>query len=159
MPNESLRMSSGKKAVTMVIDGACSGNPSPGGWACLLRFGTHEREYSGHHPDTTNNRMELEAAIQGFRQLKEACSVTVITDSQYVQRGMLEYLPRWKANGWLTSNRGPVRNRDLWEVLDSLTHEVTWKWVRGHSGHPDQERCDGLANTQATSSGHQFQIA
>src|SRR5262245_58936667 len=147
----STEMSPEDKTVTMVIDGACSGNPGPGGWACVLRFGRYERELSGHHPDTTSNRMELEAAIQGFRTLKRACCVTVVTDSQYVQRGMTEFLPRWKQNGWSKSNRDPVLNRDLWEQLDSLAqpHQVTWTWVRGHSGHPDQERCDRLATAAA----------
>jgi ribonuclease HI len=147
-------MSPEDKTVTMVIDGACSGNPGPGGWACVLRFGCHERELSGHHPYTTSNLLELEAAIQGFRALKRACRVTVVTDSQYVQRGMTEFLPRWRQNGWSKSNRDPVLNRDLWEQLDSLAqpHRVTWTWVRGHSGHPDQDRCDCLA----TSAAHQF---
>jgi ribonuclease HI len=136
-----------RKAVTMVIDGACSGNPGPGGWACVLRSGPDERELSGHHPDTTNNRMELEAAIQGFGALKEVCSVTVITDSQYVQRGMTEFLPRWKQNDWAKNNGDPVLNRDLWEQLEALaqSHQVTWTWVRGHGNHPDQQRCDRLA--------------
>jgi ribonuclease HI len=146
-----------KKSVTMVIDGACSGNPGPGGWACVLRFGSHERELSGHHADTTNNRMELEAAIQGFRALKQACLVTVITDSQYVQRGMAEFLPRWKQNDWTKSNGDPVLNRDLWEQLDALTqpHAVTWSWVRGHNNQPDKERCDRLASSAV----HRFQAA
>ena len=144
-------MSSDDDSVTMAIDGACSGNPGPGGWACVLRFGRHERELSGHDPDTTSNRMELEAAIQGFRALKRACRVIVVTDSQYVQRGMTELLPRWKQNGWSKSNQDPVLNRDLWEQLDLLAqpHQVTWTWVRGHSGHPDQERCDRLAASAA----------
>jgi ribonuclease HI len=142
-------MQLGKKAITMVIDGACSGNPGPGNWACVLHFGCHERELSGHHPDTTNNRMELEAAIQGFQALTEACAVTVITDSQYVQRGMSEFLMRWKQNDWSKSNGDPVLNRDLWEQLDALaqSHQVTWRWVRGHNNHPDQDRCDRLASS------------
>ena len=123
--------------------------PVLGGWACVLRFRSHERELSGYQPDTTNNRMEMEAAIQGFRALKQACRVTVITDSQYLQRGMTDDLTRWKANGWLKSNRDPVLNQDLWETLDSLTqpHEVTWKWVRGHSGQSSHARCDRLARS------------
>jgi ribonuclease HI len=138
----------------MVIDGACSGNPGPGGWACKLRFGGHQREVTGFEHETTNNRMELAAAIGGFRALKEACRVTVITDSQYVQRGVTEFLPRWKQNGWLKSNRDPVLNRDLWEQLDVLTqsHEVAWRWVPGHQGNPDQERCDLLAKLLARKS-------
>jgi ribonuclease HI len=147
-------MQTNKKAVTMVIDGACSGNPGPGGWACLLRFGGHQREFTGFEHETTNNRMELEAAIRGFRALKEACRVTVITDSQYVQRGMTEFLSRWKQNGWLKSNRDPVLNHDLWEQLDAVAqpHEVRWKWAPGHMGHPDQERCDLLAKLHARKS-------
>ena len=105
----------------MVIDGACSGNPGPGGWACLLRFGGHQGEFSGFDHATTNNRMELKAAIGGFRALKEACRVTVITDSQYVQLGMTKYLPGWKEKDWVKSNGDPVLNRDLWEQLDVLT--------------------------------------
>lgn len=140
-----------KEQITMAIDGACIGNPGPGGWGCVLRCGCHRRELSGAAPETTNNRMELEAAIQGFRALKRACRVTVFTDSQYVQRGMTEYLPRWKQSGWSKSNGDPVLNRDLWEQLDALAqpHEVTWKWVPGHGGHPDQERCDRLATAKA----------
>jgi ribonuclease HI len=143
-----------KPPVTMVIDGACSGNPGPGGWACMLRCGSHERELSGHHPDTTNNRMELEAAIQGFRALKACSVVTVFTDSQYVQRGMTQFLPRWKQNEWAKSNGDPVVNRDLWEQLDALTesHEVTWTWIKSHRGHPDQERCDLVAKSHARKS-------
>lgn len=141
----------GAEEVTMVIDGACSGNPGPGGWACVLRYGGFKRELSGGETQTTNNRMELMAAIQGFQVLKRSCRVVVITDSQYVQRGMTDYLPRWKQNGWSKSNQDPVLNRDLWERLDGLTrpHSVTWKWVRGHSGHSDQERCDQLASSVA----------
>ena len=141
-------MTNQKKEVTIVIDGACSGNPGPGGWACVLRFGGHQREFtvSSTKPRTTGWNSKLRSAVFG---LKEACRVTVITDSQYVQRGMTEFLPRWKQNGWLKSNRDPVLNRDLWEQLDCVAqpHEVTWRWVRGHNGHPDQERCDRLATS------------
>jgi ribonuclease HI len=133
----------------MVIDGACSGNPGPGGWACLVRFGEHQREFSGFEHETTNNRMELEAAIGGFRALKEQCRVTVITDSQYVQLGMTKYLPSWKEKGWVKSNGDRVLNRDLWEQLDVLTqsHEVAWRWIPGHQGNPDQNRCDFTGQT------------
>jgi ribonuclease HI len=138
----------------MVIDGACIGNPGPGGWACLLRFGEHQREFTGFEHETTNNRMELEAAIGGFRALKKACRVTVITDSQYVQLGMTKYLPSWKEKGWVKSNGDRVLNRDLWEQLDVLTqsHEVAWRWIPGHQGHPDQNRCDLLARLHARNS-------
>jgi len=143
-----------KKAVTMVIDGACSGNPGPGGWACMLRLGEHQREFTGFEHETTNNRMELKAAISGFRALKEACRVTVITDSQYVQLGMTKYLPGWKENGWVKSNGDPVLNCDLWEQLDVLTqsHQVEWRWIPGHQRNPDQDRCDLLAKLLARQS-------
>ena len=139
----------------MVIDGACSGNPGPGGWACLLRFGEHQREFTGFEHETTNNRMELAAAIGGFRALKEACRVAVITDSQYVQLGMTKYLPSWKEKGWVKSNGDRVLNRDLCEQLDVLTqsHEVAWMWIPGHQGNPDQNRCDLLAKLLARNPG------
>ena len=138
----------------MVIDGSCSGNPGPGGWACKLRSGGHQREVTGFEHGTTNNRMELEAAIGGFRALKKACRVTVITDSQYVQLGMTKYLPGWKEKGWVKSNGDRVLNRDLWEQLDVLTqsHEVAWRWIPGHQRNPDQDRCDLLAKLLARQS-------
>lgn len=133
--------------VEITTDGSCLGNPGPGGWACVLRCDGHERALDGGVADTTNNRMELTAAIEGLRTLKRACTVTVITDSEYVRRGATEFLARWKENGWSTRAGSNVANRDLWEQLDELVsyHEVTWLHVRGHSGHGDQERCDKLA--------------
>jgi ribonuclease HI len=139
--------------VEIVVDGSCLGNPGPGGWACILRYGQHERVLQGGVAETTNNRMELIAAIEGLRALKRASEVTVLTDSEYVRRGITEFLPRWKANDWCNSAGKPVVNRDLWEELEELTgyHEVTWIHVRGHSGQPNHERCDSLALTAARS--------
>jgi ribonuclease HI len=137
--------------VEIVADGSCLGNPGPGGWACILRCAERERVLQGSAPDTTNNRMELVAAIEGLRALKRACRVTVLTDSEYVRRGITEFLPRWKTNGWQSAAGKAIANRDLWEGLDELAgyHQVTWVHVRGHSGHLDHERCDALANSAA----------
>ena len=135
------------KKITIFTDGGCLGNPGPGGWAAILRYGEREREVSGGDPATTNNRMELQAAIAGLSSLKEACEVTVHTDSQYLRQGITEWIHGWKARGWITSTRQPVKNADLWRGLDAQTkrHKVTWKWLKGHAGHPGNERCDGLA--------------
>jgi len=131
----------------MYTDGACSGNPGPGGWGVLLRYNGHERELHGGEPGTTNNRMELSAVIEGLRALKRPCRVVIVTDSQYVKRGIGEWMPRWKRNGWRTSRREPVKNADLWRALDAALapHTVEWRWVRGHSGHSENERADELA--------------
>jgi ribonuclease HI len=139
------------KIVEVFTDGACLGNPGPGGWAALLRFGGREKELSGGEPDTTNNRMELMAAIAGIEALKRACSVVVTTDSQYVRRGVEEWMARWRANGWKTSDKKPVKNRDLWERLAAAlaSHEVKWRWVKGHAGHVENERVDVLAREEA----------
>jgi ribonuclease HI len=139
------------KLVEVFTDGACLGNPGPGGWAALLRFGGREKELSGGEPDTTNNRMELMAAIAGIEALKRACSVIVVTDSEYVRRGVEEWMARWKANGWKTSDKKPVKNRDLWERLDAAlaSHDVRWHWVKGHAGHVENERVDALAREAA----------
>jgi ribonuclease HI len=133
--------------VHLYSDGACSGNPGPGGWAVLLCYGKHERLLSGAERDTTNNRMELLAAIHGLEALTRRSHVVAHTDSQYVQRGIEEWVARWKANGWRTADRKPVRNQDLWERLEQAVraHEVQWRWVRGHSGHPENERVDAAA--------------
>ena len=133
--------------VWLYTDGACSGNPGPGGWGVLLRYNEHERELKGGEPGTTNNRMELSAVIEGLRALKRPCRVVIVTDSQYVKRGIEEWMPRWKRNGWRTSRREPVKNADLWRALDAALapHTVEWRWVRGHSGHPENERADELA--------------
>ena len=137
--------------VEVFTDGACLGNPGPGGWAALLRYGGREKELSGGESDTTNNRMELMAAIAGIEALRRACSVQVTTDSQYVRRGVEEWMPRWKANGWKTSDKQPVKNRDLWERLDAAlaSHTVRWHWVKGHAGHAENERVDALAREAA----------
>jgi ribonuclease HI len=136
------------ETVDMYSDGACKGNPGLGGWGVLMRFGDHEKELCGGVPDTTNNRMELTAVIEGLRGLKRACRVRVHTDSQYVQKGIQEWLVNWKRKGWKTSTGQPVKNRDLWEALDRLAseHHVEWHWVRGHAGHEGNERADALAN-------------
>ncbi|MFN8543602.1 MAG: ribonuclease HI [Candidatus Binatia bacterium] len=136
------------KHVTIFTDGACLGNPGPGGWAAILVHGHTERELSGYEPHTTNNRMELRGAIEGLRSLREPCDVDLYTDSQYLRNGMHEWIARWKHNGWKTADRKPVKNVELWQELDALTqaHHVRWHWVRGHAGHPENERCDALAN-------------
>jgi ribonuclease HI len=134
--------------VEIYTDGACRGNPGPGGWGVVLRAGNRERELCGGELDTTNNRMELTAAIRGLAALKRRCRVTVYTDSEYLRRGISEWLEQWKRRGWKTAERKPVKNEDLWRRLDELavSHEVHWRWVRGHAGHPDNERADQLAN-------------
>ena len=134
-------------------DGACSGNPGPGGWGAVLRYGSHEKElYGGDAGPTTNNRMELMAAIQGLEALTRASEVRVHTDSTYVRNGITQWLPRWKSNGWVTSSREPVKNADLWQRLDRASgrHQVRWQWVKGHAGHPENERADRLAVRGAT---------
>jgi ribonuclease HI len=138
------------KQVQLITDGACVGNPGPGGWACILRYGGHKKELSGSAPQTTNNRMELTAAIEGLRALKEPCEVEVITDSEYLKNGITQWIHDWKRNGWRTKAKKPVVNQDLWSELDGLVskHQTRWTWTRGHSGHDDNNRCDELA-TQA----------
>jgi ribonuclease HI len=137
--------------VEVWTDGACSGNPGPGGWGALLRFRGVEKELSGGERDTTNNRMELMAAIRALESLKRPCRVHLTTDSNYVRQGITEWLPRWQKNGWKTAARKPVKNADLWQRLDAAAspHDVRWSWVRGHSGHPENERADGLATAAA----------
>ncbi|HET7844594.1 MAG TPA: ribonuclease HI [Xanthomonadales bacterium] len=135
------------RVVDVFTDGACSGNPGVGGWAALLRYGGVERMLHGVEAHTTNNRMELLAAMRALEALKRPSRVHLATDSQYVQKGIGEWVPKWRANGWLTADRKPVRNKDLWERLSELTalHEVTWEWVRGHAGHPENDRVDRQA--------------
>jgi len=134
--------------VEIYTDGACRGNPGPGGWAALLRSGDHEREISGAEAMTTNNRMELTAVIQALGALKRTVRGRVYTDSQYVRQGVLEWMPNWKARGWKTADKKPVKNQDLWQALDLLcaNHQLEWHWVKGHSGNPGNERVDQLAN-------------
>jgi len=129
-------------------DGACRGNPGPGGWGAVLRYQGHEKTLYGAEAMTTNNRMELMAAIRALESLKRHCRVRLTTDSQYVQKGITEWLPNWKKRGWKTAARRPVKNADLWQRLDAAItgHEIVWEWVRGHSGHPENEQADALAN-------------
>ena len=135
------------KKVEVFTDGACSGNPGPGGWGVILRYNQHEKELSGGHPETTNNRMELTAVIEGLKALKQACQLTLTTDSEYVKKGMTEWIKTWKAKGWKNAKNKPIANLDLWQELDALAqkHTIRWKWVKGHANHPENERCDELA--------------
>lgn len=134
--------------VEIYTDGACRGNPGPGGWAATLAWEGHERELSGAERDTTNNRMELTAVIRALEALKRPMAVRVYTDSQYVRQGITEWLPNWKKRDWRTADKKPVKNRDLWEALDAAAarHQVEWHWVKGHAGVPGNERVDALAN-------------
>ncbi len=137
-----------KTKVDVFTDGACKGNPGPGGWGVLLRYGDHEKRLFGGENPTTNNRMELTAAIEALKALKRGCEVTLTTDSQYVRKGVTEWVAMWKRNGWKTSARKDVKNVDLWKALDEEVqrHHVHWHWVRGHSGHAENEIADELAN-------------
>lgn len=136
-----------KSAVEIFTDGACSGNPGPGGWAAILRSGIHEKEISGGELATTNNRMEIMAAIRALETLKRSSVVTLHTDSRYLLDGVTTWLQRWKTNGWKTADKKPVKNSDLWQALEiaALPHQITWRWVEGHSGHPENDRADALA--------------
>jgi len=133
--------------VVIFTDGACSGNPGPGGWGAVLMFGGREKEICGGEADTTNNRMELMAAIQALEALNKPCKLELHTDSQYVRNGITQWLPSWKVRGWKTADKKPVKNEDLWKRLDQarLRHDVDWRWVKGHAGHELNERADGLA--------------
>jgi len=137
-----------QKVVEIFTDGACKGNPGPGGWGALLRWGKYTRELQGFADQTTNNIMELTAVIQALQALKEPCQVTLTTDSTYVKNGITQWIDKWKQNGWRTAGKKPVKNRQLWENLDQEVqrHSITWKWVKGHAGHPENERADELAN-------------
>ncbi|MFZ5747254.1 MAG: ribonuclease HI [Pseudomonadota bacterium] len=137
--------------VEIATDGACKGNPGKGGWGAVLRMGTTERELSGSEPHTTNNRMELMAAIQGLKALKRPCRVTLSTDSRYVMDGLTKWIHGWRRNGWKTADRKPVKNAELWqELLEAARpHSIEWVWVKGHAGHPDNERADRLASDAA----------
>ncbi len=135
------------KPVVIYTDGACRGNPGPGGWGALLIYGDRERTLKGGEAQTTNNRMELTAVIRALDALRESCAVTLYTDSTYVMQGLNNWLPGWKKNGWRTSDKKPVKNKDLWETLDVCvkSHKIDWKWVKGHAGDPGNERADELA--------------
>jgi ribonuclease HI len=139
------------KQVKIVTDGSCLGNPGRGGWAAILRFNEHKRELYGCAPHTTNNRMELTAAIEGLKALKEPCEVELITDSEYLKKGITAWVPNWKRRNWMTSDNKPVVNRDLWEELDDVSakHKITWSWTKGHASHADNNRCDELAQLAA----------
>ncbi|HLH19072.1 MAG TPA: ribonuclease HI [Bryobacteraceae bacterium] len=139
------------KKVQLITDGACIGNPGPGGWAALLRYQEHKKELWGSERQTTNNRMELRAAIEGLRALKEGCEVEVVTDSQYLKNGITQWIHNWKRRGWMTAEKKPVLNQDLWQALDEQVerHKVTWSWTKGHASHADNNRCDELATRAA----------
>ncbi|MGH9722589.1 MAG: ribonuclease HI [Bryobacteraceae bacterium] len=139
------------KKVKLITDGSCIGNPGPGGWACILRYNDHTRELFGSEPHTTNNRMELRAAISGLRDLKEPCEVEIVTDSEYVMKGITLWLEGWKRRNWMTAAKTPVVNRDLWEALEQQLgrHKATWEWTKGHASHKDNNRCDELAQAAA----------
>ena len=136
------------KKVKIYTDGACKGNPGKGGWGAVLQYGDTEKEISGYADKTTNNIMELTAAVEALKMLKEPCEVILTTDSNYVKNGISDWIFNWKKNGWKTASKKPVKNKELWQKLDSLSknHSIQWEWVKGHSGHPENERCDELAN-------------
>ncbi len=139
------------KKIKIITDGACLGNPGPGGWACILRYGDHKREIFGWAPHTTNNRMELTAAIEGLRSLREPCDVEVVTDSEYLRNGITSWIVGWKKKNWMTAAKKPVVNRDLWEDLDAhaARHQIHWAWTKGHATHADNNRADELASVAA----------
>ena len=138
---------SAKPVVDIYTDGSCLGNPGPGGWAAILRSGVHEKELTGAASRTTNNRMEMQAAINGLNALNRPCIVTIHTDSQYLRQGITQWVHNWQRNGWRTASKKPVKNKDLWQALLKAAepHEVRWKWVKGHAGHDENERVDALA--------------
>jgi ribonuclease HI len=139
------------KEVQLITDGACIGNPGPGGWACIIRYGEKKKELYGSEPHTTNNRMELTAAVKGLTALREPCEVEIVTDSQYVKNGITKWIANWKRNGWRTAEKKPVLNQDLWEELDrqNCRHKTVWSWTKGHASHADNNRCDELATAAA----------
>lgn len=153
VPPTSASATSSDPLVVIYTDGACKGNPGPGGWGAWLRWGTVEKELWGGEPLTTNNRMELMAVIQALGILKKPCKVAIYTDSQYVRKGMTEWITGWMARGWRTADKKPVKNAELWQQLHQAVsqHQVQWHWVKGHSGDPGNERADGLANRGVTS--------
>ncbi|MGP7796409.1 ribonuclease HI [Sphingomonas sp. CLY1604] len=148
-------MTEALQLVEIATDGACKGNPGPGGWGALLRFGAHEKELSGGEALTTNNRMELTAAIEALRVLTRPCRIRLSTDSKYVMDGLTRWIHGWRKNGWRTADKKPVKNAELWQALFAETqkHEIEWVWVKGHAGHPDNERVDKLASDAAVAAG------
>ena len=140
------------KKIQLITDGACQGNPGRGGWAAILRYGSHKRELFGSEPHTTNNRMELTAAIEGLRAIKEACEVEVVTDSEYLKNGITQWIHGWKRRNWVKSDKKPVMNADLWRALDAevARHQATWTWTKGHASHEDNNRADELATMAAS---------
>ncbi len=146
-----------RKQVEIFTDGSCLGNPGPGGYGAVMRYKGHTKEISDGYHLTTNNRMELLAAIEALRMLKEPCNVELTTDSQYVRQGIMQWIHNWKKRGWKTADKKPVKNADLWVRLDEQCqhHAVNWHWVKGHAGHPENERCDDLARTAAESPKHE----
>jgi ribonuclease HI len=144
-------MNGSLKQVEIFTDGACKGNPGPGGWGAILRMGHHEKELSGGEAETTNNRMEMTAVIRALKALTEPCAVTLHTDSRYVIDGMTKWIDGWQRKGWVNASKKPVRNQDLWHDLieAALSHQINWQWVKGHSGHPENERADRLASDAA----------
>ncbi|KUO54477.1 MAG: hypothetical protein APF82_07835 [Sphingomonadales bacterium BRH_c42] len=149
------------KSVEIFTDGACKGNPGPGGWGAVLRNGAYEKELSGSAPDTTNNRMEMTAVIEGLRALKEPCRVDLYSDSKYVIDGITQWIHGWQKRGWLTADKKPVKNADLWRLLleASAPHRITWHWVKGHDGHVENERADRLASDQAERVGRKMKAS
>ena len=141
-------MTNNSNIVQIFTDGACKGNPGPGGWGAILRYATTEKELNGYSSETTNNIMELTAVIEALKTLSRSCPIVITTDSNYVKDGITKWIHNWKLKGWKTAARKPVKNKELWITLDELTksHDITWKWVKGHSGHPENERADELAN-------------
>lgn len=139
------------KSVILITDGSCLGNPGPGGWAAILRHGGNKRELSGSAPETTNNRMEMTAVLEGLSALQEPCRITIEIDSEYVKKGITEWMAGWKRRGWKTAAKQPVKNQDLWRKLDEAVagHDIEWRWVKGHADHADNNRCDELARDAA----------
>ena len=138
--------------VRLITDGSCKGNPGPGGWACILKYNGHVKEMYGHASQTTNNRMEIQAAIEGLKALKRRCSVTIVTDSEYLKNGITQWINGWKRKGWRTKDGGAVKNQELWIELDSLTgqHDIEWTWTKGHASDEENNRCDELAQMAAS---------
>jgi ribonuclease HI len=149
------------KQIEIFTDGACKGNPGPGGWGAIIRYGKHEKEIAGGDPDTTNNRMEMSAVIQALNALAEPCSVKLHTDSKYVIDGITKWIFGWQRNGWKNASKQPVRNADLWrEMVEAMArHQVEWIWVKGHNGHPENERADRLASDAADAASNKFAIS